>query len=263
MGTPGQLLLVFCTTLPFACARNDPPGIRAAAPATTHGIQVSAIGPQPSAPVTPSDSGTLPHSSVSSLTQAQKERIPGSINDPAFTASSTAARPSVPPQPANLQPALVDAQGQALPQTEERPTTSGASFQRRVEQLCQAIIEGAPAQAHGAFFPLLAYSQVKAVADPGRDYRLRLLAHFDRDILDYHRRLARRPGPYRCGGITVPENLARWMKPGSEYNKLGYFRVLRAHLQLVDAAEKTTSFEVTSLISWRGEWYVVHLNGFE
>ena len=149
--------------------------------------------------------------------------------------------------------------------TRAEPTSRNddASFQKRVLQLCDAIISGTPAKAHDAFFPLLAYAQVKAIADPERDYRLRLLAHFDRDILNYHRRISKRPGPLRCAGATVPDNLARWMKPGSEYNRVAYFRVLRSRLNLTDAAQNTISLEVTSLISWRGQWYVVHLDGFE
>lgn len=134
---------------------------------------------------------------------------------------------------------------------------------RRVQLLCEAIIEGAPAKAHAAFFPLLAYQQVKGIADPERDYRLRLLRNFDRDILEYHRRVSKRPSPLTCGSMTVPDNLARWMKPGSEYNRGAYFRVLRSRLTLTDAAENSIALEVTSLISWRGQWYVVHLNGFE
>jgi hypothetical protein len=53
------------------------------------------------------------------------------------------------------------------------------------------------------------------------------------------------------------------MKPGKEGNRLGYFRVLRSTLRfrLVNGTER--AFELTSLISWRGEWYVVHLHGFE
>lgn len=53
------------------------------------------------------------------------------------------------------------------------------------------------------------------------------------------------------------------MKPGSEGNRVGYFRVLRARLRAEDERGKEHTFEVTSLIAWRGEWYVVHLNGFK
>jgi hypothetical protein len=63
--------------------------------------------------------------------------------------------------------------------------------------------------------------------------------------------------------LKVPEDRARWMKPGSEGNKLGYFRVLRSELRYTDAESKEHSLEITSLISWRGEWYVVHVHGFK
>ena len=53
------------------------------------------------------------------------------------------------------------------------------------------------------------------------------------------------------------------MKPGREGNKVGYYRVLRSKLRFTLASGKEKSFELTSLISWRGEWYVVHLNNFD
>ncbi|MBM4360774.1 MAG: hypothetical protein FJ096_21920 [Deltaproteobacteria bacterium] len=53
------------------------------------------------------------------------------------------------------------------------------------------------------------------------------------------------------------------MKPQSEGNSIGYHRVLRSHLIVADGAGKEHDFELTSMISWRGEWYVVHLHGFD
>ena len=158
---------------------------------------------------------------------------------------------------------LFDESGEPKPQTEDRPQSDDPSLQARIEALCAAIIEGNPEKAHSAFFPIVAYRQVKAVADPDRDYKLRLLRHFDRDIVEYNHRIAKRRAPVRCKGIRIPQAQARWMKPGSEYNRIGYFRVLRSQLDLTDGDENTTTLEVTSLISWRGQWYVVHLNGFE
>ena len=46
--------------------------------------------------------------------------------------------------------------------------------------------------------------------------------------------------------------------PGEESNTLPYWRVYGSTLRYsVDGT--TRSFPITSLISWRGEWYVVHL----
>jgi len=53
------------------------------------------------------------------------------------------------------------------------------------------------------------------------------------------------------------------MKPHSEGNSLPYYRALRSRLLVEKADGTTAAFEITSMISWRGEWYVVHLHGFK
>jgi hypothetical protein len=136
-------------------------------------------------------------------------------------------------------------------------------FRENVELVATAILSGDPAPAHRAFFPLVAYRQVKAIADPDRDYERRLLAAFDRDVLEYHRALGEDLAGVTFAGIDVPEARVEWMKPGREGNKVGYYRVLRSKLRFTLASGKEKSFELTSLISWRGEWYVVHLHGFD
>jgi hypothetical protein len=53
------------------------------------------------------------------------------------------------------------------------------------------------------------------------------------------------------------------MDPGKEGNKLGYYRVTRSKLRYLDAGGTEHTLGLTSLISWRGEWFVVHLDGFK
>ena len=62
--------------------------------------------------------------------------------------------------------------------------------------------------------------------------------------------------------LDVPDDRARWVEPNEESNKLGYYRVYGTRL-VYEVDGKERSFDVTSLISWRGEWYVVHLTGFK
>jgi hypothetical protein len=162
-----------------------------------------------------------------------------------------------------LGPALLDAEGNALAQTEVRPTLTSSSFQQRLAVLAQAILTGDAEPASAAFFPLVAYRQVKDVAKPERDYRFRLLAHFKRDVAEYHQALGSDAAEAKFQGIVVPEQAAKWMAPGSEGNKVGYFRVLRSRLHFTLPTGRSRDFELTSLISWRGEWYVVHLHGFK
>ena len=160
-------------------------------------------------------------------------------------------------------PQLVDEQGKALAQTEERPTLASPSFQKRVELVARAILSGDVEPALPAFFPLLAYQQVKDVAKPERDYKFRLLANFKRDLLEYHHALGAGATESKFDGVTVSEKDAKWMAPGSEGNKVGYFRVLRSRLRFTLPTGRSRDFELTSLISWRGEWYFVHLHGFK
>ncbi len=132
-----------------------------------------------------------------------------------------------------------------------------------MEKLAQAIREDQPDVAQGSFFPVLAYQQVKAVANPARDWEYRLMRNFKRDVHTYHQNLGRDAEQAKFLGVDVPEAQVRFMKPGTEGNRLGYFRVLRSRLHFEMPTGQKRALELTSLISWRGEWYVVHLNGFE
>jgi hypothetical protein len=131
------------------------------------------------------------------------------------------------------------------------------------------------------FFPLKAYEQVKDIGDPASDWKHRLVAAYVRDIHALHARLAAgTPSPSsehgtlpvgagptaRFLGFDVPDARARWVEPGEEYNKIGYFRVFGSRLRLEVGGEPARAvltpqtFDVKSMISWRGEWYVVHLS---
>ncbi|HEX6274298.1 MAG TPA: hypothetical protein VFZ53_14755 [Polyangiaceae bacterium] len=188
----------------------------------------------------------------------------------AATSSASAPPAPVPPPPPpasaaapDAAPPLVGPDGAPLPQTEDRPSVASAWFRENVELVARAILSGEPAPAHRAFFPLVAYRQVKAIKDPERDYERRLLAAFDADVREYHRALGKNLAGVTFAGIDVPEARAEWMKPGREGNKVGYHRVLRSKLRFMLPSGKERSFELTSMISWRGEWYVVHLSGFD
>ncbi len=79
-----------------------------------------------------------------------------------------------------------------LPQTDERPTASGAQFDAGVQGLWQAIVADDPAPALPFFFPQSAYVQVKAISDPVGDYRSRLIANYEQDLHALHATTRRR-----------------------------------------------------------------------
>jgi hypothetical protein len=101
---------------------------------------------------------------------------------------------------------------------------------------------------------------VKDVPVPKNDWEHRLVARYRRDIHALHAQLGDGADRAKLLRIDVPMERARWVKPGEEWNKIGYFRVFGSRIRYeLDGKER--SFEITSMISWRGEWYVVHLTG--
>jgi len=147
-----------------------------------------------------------------------------------------------------------------LPQTKDKPEADSDAVRARGEALFEAILNDDPDRAMPAFFPRTAYEQVKAITNPSSDWKWRLVANFKRDIHVIHFKMGRKSTVSRFVSFDVGPG-ARWVEPGEEGNKLGYWRVYGSHIRYaVDGQEK--SIDVTSLISWRGEWYVVHLTGF-
>ena len=149
-----------------------------------------------------------------------------------------------------------------LPQTRDKPEPSGPAFDGRIAALWDAIVKDDPDRAIPAFFPVTAYEQVKGIPNPSSDWRRRLVANYKRDIHALHNRLGDHAGDAKFLRVEVPMDRARWVEPNEESNRLGYYRVYGTRL-VYDDGGKERSFEVTSLISWRGAWYVVHLSGFK
>lgn len=149
-----------------------------------------------------------------------------------------------------------------MPQTEERPSLESPLFQLRTKLLLDAIVRDEPALARPFFFPVEAYEQVKAIAKPAQDWRHRLWRNFERDVHEYHAKLGADPQRASLERIEVREQASRWMKPSSEGNRIGYYRVTRSAIVGKTSDGKPLRLELTSMISWRGEWFVVHLHGF-
>jgi hypothetical protein len=159
--------------------------------------------------------------------------------------------------------ALYAGDGAPLGQTDAFPSLTSVTYQDRIRMLWDAIVKDEPELAKPAFFPLVAYEQVKAIPKPAIDYEKRLLAAYARDIHAYHKKLGKDPAAAKLVRLDVPEAKAKWMDPGSEGNKLGYDRVLDSKLVFTRDDGKESKLDVKSMISWRGEWYVVHLAGFK
>ncbi|HET9960453.1 MAG TPA: hypothetical protein VFQ61_38550 [Polyangiaceae bacterium] len=245
---------------PPSAARNGPLGI-VGMKGQPLGVTDAPSGHR-AAPAAPSAAPTaMPNAASNSSGPSGSPARAPSVAESARVASAPSGSPNA--GGPTSEPALLGADGSPLPQTDERPRADSASFVARLAALVRAIELDDPSLAHGSFFPLVAYQQVKAIEKPERDYRFRLLTAFDRDIHDLHKTLGKDATGIRFERIEIPENQARWMKPGQEGNRLPYFRVLRSRMFVKTAQGAERALVLTSLISWRGEWYVVHLNGFK
>jgi hypothetical protein len=174
-------------------------------------------------------------------------------------ASPTTAAPNSSPTPArsSASPSPSVDVG-LLPQTDAKPSAADPLLTAHMHDLWRAIVTGNPADGMPAFFPLTAYLQTKALSYARADWHDRLVALYDLDIAAYHRLLGPLPGAATLVGYAVPESSATWIVPGVEYNKGPYWRVYNTRLDYrIDGA--VHSVGVFSMISWRGEWYLVHL----
>jgi len=150
----------------------------------------------------------------------------------------------------------------ALPQTRDKPPASSDALEERARALWDGIAQDDPDRAMPFFFPVSAYEQVKAIPSPASDWRRRLVAAFKRDVHALAKRLGDAASSASFVRLEVPDERARWVEPNEESNKIGYYRVYGTRLvYAVDGKER--AFDISSLISWRGEWYVVHLTGFK
>jgi len=144
-----------------------------------------------------------------------------------------------------------------LPQTDEKPTGTGTEFDARMKVLADAIINNSPDSALSTFFPVAAYKQTKKNTDPAADWNNRLIKAFREDVATANKKLGPNAKSAVFTGAKVPDT-AVWIKPGVEYNVGPYWRVFKTQMNFtVDG--KNVQIPIESMISWRGQWYVVHL----
>lgn len=149
----------------------------------------------------------------------------------------------------------------ALPQTRALPPAITPALTRRMRALLEGVATGSVVPAIAAFFPVQAYAKTKIYVDAAHDWRTRLIPEFAADLAALHRALDPRGEPLRLLGYAVDEAEATWVLPGEEFNKGPYWRVYDTVVAYGIGSERG-SFVVNTMISWRGQWYVVHVANF-
>jgi hypothetical protein len=193
-------------------------------------------------------STTATDSTISPRTAAASTSVASPVS--AHAASRLAPEPAPPAAPPPVDPGT-------LPQTRVLPRGDDPALATRVQALWQAIVDDRAEEALAFFFPKAAYVQLKALSNAAGDYDYRLVGYYELDVHAAHRLLGHDAANARLVGLSVPTSRAEWMWPGSEENKVPYYRVYGTRLNYT-VGGKSHSVGVFSMLSWRGQWYGIH-----
>jgi hypothetical protein len=194
--------------------------------------------------------GSGPQAAVSS----RRGSPPTSTSRPAPTTSTT-----VPATTTTVAPSTTTTTGPgSLPQTGDFPSTDTPQFTAEMDALWNGIVSNSVTTAMPAFFPEAAYLQLKTIGGAQSDFEDRLVGDYGLDIGAAHALLGADAAQAQFVGVSVPASFGHWVPPGVCYNDVGYFEVPNARV-LYQEGGQTRSFGIASMISWRGQWYVVHL----
>ena len=180
----------------------------------------------------------------------------------AATASATptptpSATPSASPGPGQPTVIPVPPPPGRLHQTRTLPRAHTRVFRAEMTDLWAAVVTGHARLAAQAFFPLAAYTQIKAIYNPAGDWHNRLFGDFRLDVTAAHQYLGSGARHATLVRVIVPSAEAAWIDPGVCANSGGYWHVGGARLVYREHGQ-VRSIGIASLISWRGRWYVVH-----
>jgi hypothetical protein len=188
------------------------------------------------------------------ITESQAGGPPPSSPAAAKPSPTVAPSPSPSPSPSVI---AIPPPPAGLPQTRAFPSASAQVFDDEMTDLWTAIVTGNTSVAIQSFFPLSAYQQVKAISDPTADWNSRLVGDYILDIQAAHYFLGANAANAQLVQVIVPSQYATWIDPGVCYNKVGYWHVPGSRL-VYRLDGQLRSIGIASLISWRGQWYVVH-----
>jgi hypothetical protein len=144
----------------------------------------------------------------------------------------------------------------------QKPSASDPALAARLANLFDAIKTGNDAEAIRSFLPVNAYVAIKQGGGNASDWQYRLIDH------DFLPQLARIRASLGHGlaqaiymGYSVPQATAHICPVGREENKAPYWQVYYTRL-LFKMNGVFTSITINTMISWRGQWYPVHMIGF-
>jgi len=136
-----------------------------------------------------------------------------------------------------------------------KPELQSAELEQRARALLDAIVKDDPDLAKDFFFPREPFTPLKDVTNPDK-YWVQLYGTYKRDVHELHRKRRDWTGAvFESFELGTPPT---WVKPGDEYNKIGYYRTFRGRLRYT-VGDKKGHLDVATIISWNKGWYITHL----
>jgi hypothetical protein len=258
---PLDLVLVCslaCLTLVSAFAACASPGANETPPSPerlTGSATPSAPRPVASAtPRAPSSTAAPVPAPITALVPSPNTSA-GEVDAGAPDASGGAAAsaPSASPQAKEAEALPID------PENKTKPQSTSEELNARAKALFEAIVKNEPALGDPFWFPKEPFIPLKDVKGPEK-YWKNLHAAYAEDIRKVHRKRKSWEGAkfksFEIGSTP------KWVKPGDEANKIGYYRSFRGKLRY-ELEGETYTIEVHTVITWQGRWYVTHLLKFK
>lgn len=176
---------------------------------------------------------------------------PSATEVPSATASATAAEDAgapAAPKEADYDPA-----------NKAKPPVDSEELQSRARALFDAVVQNNPALGEDLWFPRDPFLILKDIKDPGK-YWDQLHRAYAKDVEKLHKKRKSWEGAEFVK--FEPGSPPKWVKPGDEGNKIGYYRTVKGNL-VYKAEGKTHKLEVRVMISWQSRWYITHLGKFK
>jgi hypothetical protein len=220
---------------PTASPPSPDPSARAASAPTASAISTQAASPP---------SAAAPAAPAANIADAGD---PDAAPTAKATAEANAAKP--PEEPA----APID------PSNKIKPPETSEELQARAKVLFEAIVKDEPPLGDPFWFPKEPFIPLKDVKGPEK-YWKNLHAAYAADIHKVHKKRKSWEGAkfkdFKIGSTP------KWVPPGDEANKVGYWRSFRGKLRY-ELEGETYSIEVHTVISWQARWYITHLLKFK
>lgn len=142
------------------------------------------------------------------------------------------------------------------PKNQVPPINEGADLEARARGLFDAIVKDDPALGEAFWFPMEPFIPLKDVKGPDK-YWKELHRLFENDVHALHKK--RKSWEGATFESYEPGSTPKWVKPGEEANKIGYYRSYHGKLRYRLNGERFT-IDVHTIITWQGRWFITHLS---